>query len=70
MPRLRYIEENEKTPHTRELIESAKRTGAPDPRVEQPQTAAASTFILHLELARSTAARFKIRQCAYADMHN
>ena len=34
MPRLRYIEENEKTPHTRELIESAKRTGAPDPRVK------------------------------------
>jgi hypothetical protein len=33
MPRLRYIEENEKTPYTRELIESAKRTGAPDPRV-------------------------------------
>ena len=33
MPRLRYIEESEKTPHTRELIESAKRTGAPDPRV-------------------------------------
>ena len=33
MPRLRYIEENEQTPHTRELIESAKRTGAPDPRV-------------------------------------
>lgn len=33
MPRLRYIEEGEKTPHTRELIESAKRTGAPDPRV-------------------------------------
>jgi len=33
MPRLRYIDENEKTPHTRELIESAKRTGAPDPRV-------------------------------------
>ena len=30
MPRLRYIEESEKTPHTRELIESAKR---PDPRV-------------------------------------
>jgi hypothetical protein len=29
MPRLRYIAENEKTPHTRELIESAKRTGAP-----------------------------------------
>jgi len=33
MPRLRYIEENEKTSHARELIESAKRTGAPDPRV-------------------------------------
>ncbi len=33
MPRLRYIEESEKTSHTRELIESAKRTGAPDPRV-------------------------------------
>jgi AhpD family alkylhydroperoxidase len=33
MPRLRYIEEIEKTPYARELIESAKRTGAPDPRV-------------------------------------
>jgi len=33
MPRLRYIEESEKTPHMRDLIESAKRTGAPDPRV-------------------------------------
>ena len=33
MPRLRYIEDSEKTPHTSELIESAKRTGAPDPRV-------------------------------------
>ena len=33
MPRLRYIEESEKTRYTRELIESAKRTGAPDPRV-------------------------------------
>ncbi len=33
MPRLRYIEENEQTAHTRELIESARRTGAPDPRV-------------------------------------
>ena len=30
MPRLRYIEENEKTSYTRELIDSAKRTGAPD----------------------------------------
>ena len=33
MPRLRYIAENEKTLQTRELTESAKRTGAPDPRV-------------------------------------
>ena len=33
MPRLRYIEESEKTPYIRGLIESAKRTGAPDPRV-------------------------------------
>jgi AhpD family alkylhydroperoxidase len=33
MPRLRYIDEDEKTPHTRDLIESAKRTGAPEPRV-------------------------------------
>jgi AhpD family alkylhydroperoxidase len=33
MPRLRYIEDSEKTPHTSALIESAKKTGAPDPRV-------------------------------------
>src|SRR5436190_6033343 len=33
MPRLRYIEPSEQTTHTRELVESAKRTGAPDPRV-------------------------------------
>jgi AhpD family alkylhydroperoxidase len=33
MLRLRYIEESEHTLHTRELVESAKRTGAPDPRV-------------------------------------
>src|SRR6516225_9806143 len=33
MPRLRYIEDSEQSPHTRELIESARRTGAPDPRV-------------------------------------
>src|SRR5215467_12714541 len=33
MPRLRYIEDNEKTPHASQLIESAKKTGAPDPRV-------------------------------------
>ena len=33
MPSLHYIEENERTAYTRELIESAKRTGAPDPRV-------------------------------------
>jgi AhpD family alkylhydroperoxidase len=33
MPRLRYIEESEKTPQTTAMIESAKKTGAPDPRV-------------------------------------
>lgn len=33
MPRLRYIEDAEKTPHKSALIESAKKTGAPDPRV-------------------------------------
>lgn len=33
MPRLRYIEESEKTPQTSAMIESAKKTGAPDPRV-------------------------------------
>ena len=33
MPRLRYIEESEKTPAIRAMIESAKKTGAPDPRV-------------------------------------
>ena len=33
MPRLRYIEDSEKNPHTSALIESAKKTGAPDPRV-------------------------------------
>src|SRR3974390_758107 len=38
MPRLRYIEEDEKTPHTRELIKSAERTGAPDPRVVSVMT--------------------------------
>jgi len=40
MPRLRYIEESEKTPYIRELIESAKRTGAPDPRVVSLMTRA------------------------------
>jgi len=33
MPRIRYIEEDEKTDVARELIASAERTGAPDPRV-------------------------------------
>ena len=33
MPRLRYIEESEKTAQTSAMIESAKKTGAPDPRV-------------------------------------
>ena len=42
MPRLRYIEDGEQTPHTRELIESAKRTGAPDPRVAKIAKVSAS----------------------------
>jgi hypothetical protein len=33
LPRLRYIEEKEKNPHARELIGSAKGTGAPGPRL-------------------------------------
>lgn len=33
MPRIRYIEDSEKTPQANAMIESAKRTGAPDPRV-------------------------------------
>jgi AhpD family alkylhydroperoxidase len=33
MPRLRFIDEAEKTARDREMIESARRTGAPDPRV-------------------------------------
>jgi AhpD family alkylhydroperoxidase len=33
MPRLRYINEAEKTARDHEMIESAQRTGAPDPRV-------------------------------------
>jgi AhpD family alkylhydroperoxidase len=33
MPRLRYIEDSEKTPAIQAMIDSAKKTGAPDPRV-------------------------------------
>lgn len=33
MSRLRYIEDSEKTPQASAMIESAKKTGAPDPRV-------------------------------------
>jgi AhpD family alkylhydroperoxidase len=40
MPRLRYIEESEKTPQTTAMIESAKKTGAPDPRVVSIMTRA------------------------------
>jgi AhpD family alkylhydroperoxidase len=35
MPRLRFIEDHEKTPRIEALIDSAARTGAPDPRVVQ-----------------------------------
>ena len=41
MPRLRYIEESEKTPQTSAMIESATRTGAPDPRVVSSMTRSA-----------------------------
>jgi AhpD family alkylhydroperoxidase len=46
MPRLRYIDEAEKTARDRKVIESARRTGAPDPRVvsimlRNPKTGAA-----------------------------
>jgi AhpD family alkylhydroperoxidase len=33
MPRIGYIEESKKTPQIRAMIESAEKTGAPDPRV-------------------------------------
>lgn len=38
MPRIRYIEEAELTPRAREMIASAERTGAPDPRVVRIMT--------------------------------
>jgi AhpD family alkylhydroperoxidase len=41
MPRLRYIEDSEKTPRTSAMIESAKKTGAPDPRVVSIMTRSA-----------------------------
>jgi AhpD family alkylhydroperoxidase len=41
MPRLRYIEEGEKTPQAHAMIESAKKTGAPDPRVVSIMTRSA-----------------------------
>jgi AhpD family alkylhydroperoxidase len=33
MPRIAYIEDSQKTPQINAMIESAKKTGAPDPRV-------------------------------------
>ncbi len=41
MPRLRYIEDGEKTPQAHAMIESAKKTGAPDPRVVSIMTRSA-----------------------------
>ena len=38
MPRLRYIEDSEKTPQIDAMITSAERTGAPDPRVVRIMT--------------------------------
>jgi AhpD family alkylhydroperoxidase len=41
MPRIGYIEETKKTPRIREMIESAEKTGAPDPRVVSIMTRSA-----------------------------
>ena len=41
MPRIRYIEEIEKTPQIDAMITSAERTGAPDPRVVRIMTRSA-----------------------------
>ena len=41
MPRLRYIEDSEKTPQTATMIDSATKTGAPDPRVVSIMTRSA-----------------------------
>jgi len=66
MPRLRYIEESEKTPYIRALIESAKRTGAPDPRVVSLMTRAKLGIGLSIGTSCSTRARCHIssRRCA------
>src|SRR3954467_2860603 len=41
MPRLRYINDSEKTPQIDAMIKSAERTGAPDPRVVRIMTRSA-----------------------------
>lgn len=41
MPRIRYIDDSETSPQAKAMIESAKKTGAPDPRVVQIMTRSA-----------------------------
>ncbi len=61
MPRLRFVEDREETPETRAMIESAQRTGAPDPRVVRimeiielglfcGETVAAGRFVRSLDI--------------------
>jgi AhpD family alkylhydroperoxidase len=80
MPRLRYIDEAEKTARDRETIESARRTGAPDPRVvsimlRNPKTGAAwveywNTLLYHGVLPHKLKEMCRIKisvahQCGY-----
>ena len=80
MPRLRYIDEAEKTARDRETIESAQRTGAPDPRVvsimlRNPKTGAAwveywNTLLYHGVLPHKLKEMCRIKisvahQCGY-----
>ena len=80
MPRLRYIDEAEKTERDRKIIESARRTGAPDPRVvsimlRNPRTGAAwveywNTLLYHGVLPHKLKEMCRIKisvahQCGY-----
>src|SRR5260370_38126782 len=80
MPRLRYIDEAEKTERDRKMIESAQRTGAPDSRVvrimlRNPKAGAAwveywNTLLYHGVLTHKLKEMFRIKisvanQCGY-----
>ena len=80
MPRLRYIDEAEKTERDRKIIELARRTGAPDPRVvsimlRNPRTGAAwveywNTLLYHGVLPHKLKEMCRIKisvahQCGY-----